>query len=165
MYFNGILQCTHTHYVMPTQSVSAFPVLYIGTSVQTEIILRQAITDCIEPAVFLDKMEQALIELQLRREDLYQTLHRIVESFNTVIVTYTDDAGPIGPVMVGKRNREREREREREKEKERNRDRERETGRGREKEKWKVGGQGNLHVLICEHLWQPKCLYYPYFIG
>ena len=118
---------------MPTQSVSAFPVLHVGTSVQTEIVLRQAITECIEPVVFLDKMEQALIELQLRREDLYQTLHKIVESFNTVIVTYTDDAGPMGPVMVGKRNRERERERE--KEKERNRDRERETGRGRETER------------------------------
>ena len=140
MYFNGILQCTHTHYVMPTQSVSAFPVLHVGTSVQTEIVLRQAITECIEPVVFLDKMEQALIELQLRREDLYQTLHRIVESFNTVIVTYTDDAGPMGPVMVGKRNRERERERKRKKETGTGREKQGEGERQREREREMEGG-------------------------
>ena len=99
-----IILCTHTIniiVVIVTQNLSVF--LGLGMSVQTETVLQQAITERIKPVVFLDNMEQALVELQLRQEDLYQALHRIVESFNTVIAMYVDEGGPMGPVMVRRR--------------------------------------------------------------
>ena len=85
--------------------------MLIGVSIQTETVLRQVITEHIKPVVFLDNMDGALLEPQMGQEDFYQTLHRIVENCNTVIATYADESGPMGPVMVRKRERERERER------------------------------------------------------
>ena len=77
-------------------------------SIQTETILRQVITERIKPVVFLDNMDGALLELQMGWEDLYQMLCRIVDNCNTVIATYADRGGPMGPVMVRKRERERD---------------------------------------------------------
>lgn len=71
-----------------------------GVCVQTETVLRQAISERIKPVLFLNKMDRALLELQLSQEDLYQTFSRIVESINVIIATYGDDEGPMGPVMV-----------------------------------------------------------------
>merc|ERR1712070_1356833 len=47
-----------------------------------------------------NKMDRALLELQLEQEDLYQTFQRIVESVNVIIATYGDDDGPMGPIQV-----------------------------------------------------------------
>lgn len=67
---------------------------------QTETVLRQAISERIKPIVFMNKMDRALLELQLDQEDLYQTFQRIVESVNVIIATYADEDGPMGNIMV-----------------------------------------------------------------
>ena len=72
----------------------------IGVCVQTETVLRQAIAERIKPVLFMNKMDLALLTLQLGQEDLYQTLQRIVESINVIIATYSEDDGPMGEVMV-----------------------------------------------------------------
>ena len=74
-----------------------------GVCVQTETVLRQAIAERIKPVAFLNKMDRALLELQLEQEDLYQTFQRIVESLNVIVATYADEDGPMGPIMVGEK--------------------------------------------------------------
>jgi len=71
-----------------------------GVCVQTETVLRQAITERIKPVLFLNKMDRALLELQLDKEDLYQTFQRIVENVNVIIATYGEDDGPMGEIQV-----------------------------------------------------------------
>lgn len=68
--------------------------------VQTETVLRQAIAERIKPILFMNKMDLALLTLQLEQEDLYQTLQRIVENVNVIIATYADDDGPMGAIQV-----------------------------------------------------------------
>lgn len=67
---------------------------------QTETVLRQAIAERIKPVLFMNKMDRALLELQLEMEDLYQTFARIVESTNVIVATYGDDDGPMGVITV-----------------------------------------------------------------
>lgn len=50
----------------------------------------------------MNKMDRALLELQLEPEELYQTFCRIVENVNVIIATYGDDDGPMGRIMVNK---------------------------------------------------------------
>lgn len=72
-----------------------------GVCVQTETVLRQAIGERIKPVLMMNKMDRALLELQLEPEDLYQTFQRIVESVNVIICTYGEvETGPMGNVMV-----------------------------------------------------------------
>ncbi|KAK0413175.1 hypothetical protein QR680_006644 [Steinernema hermaphroditum] len=71
-----------------------------GVCVQTETVLRQAIAERIKPVLFMNKMDRALLELQLGQEELFQTFQRIVENINVIIATYGDDDGPMGPIMV-----------------------------------------------------------------
>nr|CAB3240922.1 elongation factor 2-like [Phallusia mammillata] len=71
-----------------------------GVCVQTETVLRQAIAEKIKPIVFMNKMDRALLELQLEEEDMYQTFQRIVENINVIIATYAEEDGPMGPIMV-----------------------------------------------------------------
>merc|ERR1711993_91012 len=53
-----------------------------------------------KPVLFMNKMDRALLELQLEQEDLYQTFARIVESTNVIVATYGDDEGPMGVITV-----------------------------------------------------------------
>lgn len=71
-----------------------------GVCVQTETVLRQAIAERIKPILFMNKMDRALLELQLGQEELYQTFQRIVENINVIIATYGDDEGPMGVISV-----------------------------------------------------------------
>ena len=77
-----------------------------GVCVQTETVLRQAIAERIKPVLMMNKMDRALLELQLEQEDLYQTFQRIVESVNVIIATYgdKDDDGPMGNIQVEPQN-------------------------------------------------------------
>ena len=77
-------------------------IVLIGVCVQTETVLRQAISERIKPVLFMNKMDRALLELQLEMEDLYQTFQRIMESVNVIIGTYADDDGPMGNIHVCK---------------------------------------------------------------
>lgn len=71
-----------------------------GVCVQTETVLRQAIGERIKPILFMNKMDRALLELQLDQEALYQTFQRIVENVNVIVATYADDEGPMGEISV-----------------------------------------------------------------
>jgi elongation factor 2 len=71
-----------------------------GVCVQTETVLRQAIAERIRPILFLNKMDLALLTLQLDPESMFQTFQRIVESVNVIIATYCDEDGPMGNVQV-----------------------------------------------------------------
>nr|AYV89076.1 elongation factor 2-like [Tetranychus truncatus] len=71
-----------------------------GVCVQTETVLRQAIAERIKPVLFMNKVDLALLTLQLDMEDLYQKFTRIVENVNVIIATYADDAGPMGDIKV-----------------------------------------------------------------
>ncbi|EEC20173.1 elongation factor, putative [Ixodes scapularis] len=59
-----------------------------GVCVQTETVLRQAIAERIKPVLFMNKMDLALLTLQLEPEDLYQTFQRTVENTNVVMRTW-----------------------------------------------------------------------------
>lgn len=49
----------------------------------------------------MNKMDRALLELQLEAEELFQTFQRIVENVNVIISTYgEDEGGPMGNIMV-----------------------------------------------------------------
>ncbi|CAH1253903.1 EEF2 [Branchiostoma lanceolatum] len=71
-----------------------------GVCVQTETVLRQAISERIKPVLFMNKMDRALLELQLDMEDLYQNFSRTVENVNVIVATYADEDGPMGNIMV-----------------------------------------------------------------
>ena len=74
-----------------------------GVCVQTETVLRQAISERIKPVVFMNKMDRALLELQLPQEELYQTFQKIIEDVNVIVSTYTtedDEKGPMGKIFV-----------------------------------------------------------------
>lgn len=71
-----------------------------GVCVQTETVLRQAIGERIKPVLFMNKMDRALLELQLESEELFQTFQRIVENVNVIIATYGEEDGPMGKIMV-----------------------------------------------------------------
>jgi len=75
-----------------------------GVCVQTETVLRQAIAERIKPVLLMNKMDRALLELQLEQEDLFLTFQRIVENVNVIIATYADDDGPMGVVRVDPAN-------------------------------------------------------------
>merc|ERR1739846_12205 len=75
-----------------------------GVCVQTETVLRQAIAERIRPVLFMNKMDRALLELQLDQEDLFLTFQRVVENVNVIIATYADDDGPMGIVRVDPTN-------------------------------------------------------------
>lgn len=74
--------------------------LCLGVCVQTETVLRQAIAERIKPVLFMNKMDLALLTLQLEPEELYQTFQRTVENVNVIIATYGDETSPMGDVMV-----------------------------------------------------------------
>merc|ERR1712168_851126 len=75
-----------------------------GVCVQTETVLRQAIAERIRPVLMMNKMDPALLELQLEMEDMYQTFNRIVENVNVIVATYADDDGPMGNIQVRPEN-------------------------------------------------------------
>ncbi|KAK7757724.1 translation elongation factor 2 [Diatrype stigma] len=69
-----------------------------GVCVQTETVLRQALTERIKPVVVINKVDRALLELQVSKEDLYQSFSRTIESVNVVISTYLDKT--LGDLQV-----------------------------------------------------------------
>lgn len=69
-----------------------------GVCVQTETVLRQALTERIKPVVIVNKVDRALLELQVSKEDLYQSFSRTIESVNVIVATYFDKA--LGDVQV-----------------------------------------------------------------
>jgi len=69
-----------------------------GVCVQTETVLRQAISERIRPVLFVNKLDRVFLELHMDLEEAYQTFARSIESVNVVIATYRDDL--LGDVQV-----------------------------------------------------------------
>lgn len=69
-----------------------------GVCVQTEVVLRQALGERIKPVLFVNKVDRFLLELQLDKEEAYQSFRRAIESVNVVISTYNDQL--LGDVQV-----------------------------------------------------------------
>ena len=61
-----------------------------GVCVQTETVLRQALTERIRPVVFINKVDRAILELQLDPEEAYQGFVKTLQNVNVVIATYND---------------------------------------------------------------------------
>lgn len=69
-----------------------------GVCVQTETVLRQALTERIKPVMTINKLDRSFLELQLEPEDMYQNFSRIIENANVIMSTYQDDE--LGNVQV-----------------------------------------------------------------
>ncbi|KAJ2113827.1 translation elongation factor 2 [Coemansia sp. RSA 922] len=70
-----------------------------GVSVQTETVLRQALTELIKPVIMINKVDRALLEKKLPQEELYQTFCRVIENVNVSISTYQDE-NAMGNLLV-----------------------------------------------------------------
>jgi len=75
-----------------------------GVCVQTETVLRQAIGERIRPVLLMNKMDLALLTLQLDMETMYQTFQKIIEDVNVIVGTYGEDDGPMGDIQVSPQN-------------------------------------------------------------
>lgn len=64
-----------------------------GVSVQTETVLRQALSERVQLTLVINKVDRCILEQQLEPEELYQKLSSIVARCNALIATYrsTDD--------------------------------------------------------------------------
>nr|VZI09937.1 unnamed protein product [Spirometra erinaceieuropaei] len=71
-----------------------------GVCVQTETVLRQAITERIKPILFLNKLDKAIGTMGQDPESLYQHLSRVVESTNVIVAQFSEHDGPMGDVTV-----------------------------------------------------------------
>jgi len=69
-----------------------------GVCVQTETVLRQSLAERVKPVVIINKVDRALLELQVSKEDLYQSFCRTIESVNVIVSTYNDPV--LGDVQV-----------------------------------------------------------------
>lgn len=69
-----------------------------GVCVQTETVLRQAISERIRPVLFMNKLDRVFLELMMDPEEAYQTFSRAIESVNVVIAMYKDDL--LGDIEV-----------------------------------------------------------------
>jgi elongation factor 2 len=69
-----------------------------GVCVQTETVLRQAISERVRPVLMVNKVDRALLELQLPAEELYQAFCRSIESVNVIVATYNDET--LGDLQV-----------------------------------------------------------------
>jgi len=69
-----------------------------GVCVQTETVLRQAIAERVKPCLMVNKVDRALLELQLPAEELYQAFCRSIESVNVIVAMYNDEK--LGDVQV-----------------------------------------------------------------
>jgi len=61
-----------------------------GVCVQTETVLRQALAERIRPVLMVNKMDRAIVELQMDPEEAYQGFTKTIGNVNVVISTYND---------------------------------------------------------------------------
>jgi elongation factor 2 len=69
-----------------------------GVCVQTETVLRQALTERIVPVLTINKLDRGFLELQLDPESMYQNFVRVIENANVIVSTYKDEL--MGDVSV-----------------------------------------------------------------
>ena len=59
-----------------------------GVAVQTGTVLRQAMAERVRPVLMVNKVDRALLELQLNGEEIYQNMVRAIENVNVIIESY-----------------------------------------------------------------------------
>jgi elongation factor 2 len=69
-----------------------------GVCVQTETVLRQAISERIRPVLFVNKLDRVFLELHMEPEEAYRNFNRAIESVNVIIATYKDEK--LGDVQL-----------------------------------------------------------------
>ncbi|KAL7718667.1 Elongation factor 2 [Entamoeba marina] len=69
-----------------------------GVCVQTETVLRQALTERVKPVVIVNKVDRVILELKQEPEEAYQSFCRSIENVNVLISTYNDEL--LGDVQV-----------------------------------------------------------------
>jgi hypothetical protein len=62
-----------------------------GVCVQTETVLRQAISERIKPVLMLNKVDRCIMELQLPPEEAYRSFTKAIENVNVIVATYRDE--------------------------------------------------------------------------
>lgn len=67
-----------------------------GVAVQTETVLRQALGERIKPVLMINKIDRAILELQVDGEAMYQNYLRVIENVNVIIATYEDESSGMG---------------------------------------------------------------------
>merc|ERR1712232_1024995 len=70
-----------------------------GCAVQTETVLRQALTERVKPVLFVNKVDRCILELQMEPEDMYSKFRKAIEDVNVLIATYNDAL--MGDVQIG----------------------------------------------------------------
>ena len=60
-----------------------------GIAVQAGTLLRQAMAERVKPVLMVNKIDRALLELQLRGEEIYQNMRRAIENVNIIIESYS----------------------------------------------------------------------------
>lgn len=69
-----------------------------GVCVQTETVLRQALTERIKPILIINKLDRAFLELQIESEEMFKNLIKVIENVNVVMATYQDEL--LGDIQV-----------------------------------------------------------------
>lgn len=59
-----------------------------GVAVQTGTVLRQAMAERVKPTLMVNKVDRALLELQLTGEEIYQNMRSAIENVNVIIESY-----------------------------------------------------------------------------
>jgi elongation factor 2 len=59
-----------------------------GVAVQTGTVLRQAMAERVKPCLMVNKVDRALLELQLNGEEIYQNMVKAIENVNVIIESY-----------------------------------------------------------------------------
>ncbi|KAL8563308.1 hypothetical protein ACOMHN_028831 [Nucella lapillus] len=71
-----------------------------GVCVQTETVLRQALSERIKPVLVINKVDRAVFEKQLAPEELFRSLQAVVNSVNSVVSIYAEDDSPMGSLLL-----------------------------------------------------------------
>jgi elongation factor 2 len=69
-----------------------------GVCVQTETVLRQALTERIKPVLMVNKIDRAILELMLDPEEAYQNVSRVIQNVNVIVSTFNDES--MGEIQV-----------------------------------------------------------------
>ncbi|EZG63620.1 elongation factor 2 [Gregarina niphandrodes] len=62
-----------------------------GVCVQTETVLRQALSERVKPVLHMNKVDRCLLELKQDPEAMYETFRNNIENVNVIIATYQDE--------------------------------------------------------------------------
>ena len=74
--------------------------VYPGVCVQTETVMRQALSERIKPVLVINKVDRAVFEKQLAPEELFSSLRAVVNKVNEVISVYAEEDSPMGSLTV-----------------------------------------------------------------